>query len=566
MSKPPYRSIALGLCLGAGVACVGEIGDTTGRAPGGGEQPPGPGPVLPPPPVEPEPEVIPPFRPAPAALKRLTRGQYLASVRALLGDVRLPSDLEVDTPLYGFSTVGASSLSLGPRAVEQFEEAALDLAAQVLQDPSRRVAFVGCTPASAEDPCVREFLARFGRKAWRRPPTDEELDRWSAVVTTIATSYRDVWPGLEGAVAGMLQSPSFLYRVELGAPDPSTPGRLAFDGFELATRLAYFLTGSTPDDALLDAAARGELATPAGIEREARRLLALPDAKGALRGFFDEHLKLDRLDGLTKDAATFPQMSETMGGSMRREIQHLVDDVVFTRNVDLRTLFDTRDTFVNDDLARVYGMDAPGGDTLVPRSHPARSPRAGLLTTAGFLALNAHASATSPTLRGKFVRQSMLCQEIPPPPPGVQTTLPEPPAATGPQTLRQRLESLHYANPTCASCHLRMDPVGFGLESFDAIGAFRTTDNGLPVDATGEIDGKTFKNARELAALVRDHAALGPCLARMTYRYATGHLETDGERATLVALAKVLEDGGYRFQELAVAIVTSDGFRFAAAE
>ncbi len=159
----------------------------------------------------------------------------------------------------------------------------------------------------------------------------------------------------------------------------------------------------------------------------------------------------------------------------------------------------------------------------------------------------------------------MLCEDIPPPPPGVNTNLPATDPSQGPQTLRQRLEALHYSNRTCAGCHLRMDPLGFGLENFDAIGAYRTTDNGLPVDPRGDLDGQSFKSARELAHLIRQHPEVGACLARMTYRYATGHLETDGETETLLSLANAFEANGFRFQELAVAIVTSDGFRSAAA-
>lgn len=555
------RALSFAALLAIAPACSGKIGEPGPADPRATPVDPG-DPTRPPGSSDPT-RPIPPFSPAPAALHRLTRAQYGNSLRALFGDVRVPTDLEVDTSLYGFTTVGAASLSIGPRAAEQYEAAALDVAAQVFADDTARTTLVGCAPAVIDDPCVRTFFASFGRRAWRRPLTTEELDRWTGVAATIATAQRSVWTGLELAVAGMLQSPHFLYRVETGVPDPSDATRHRYDGFELASRLSFFLWNGPPDDALLDAAARGDLDTKDGVRAEAVRLLAAPQAERALVAFFDEHFKLDRLEGLTKDAATFPQLTPTLGASMRAELRHAFERVL-EEGVDLRTLFDGRETRVNAELARIYGLGVEA-DGFVPVTHAEGGARAGILTTAGFLALNAHASATSPTLRGRFIRQSLLCQEIPPPPPGVDTTIPEAQAHEERQTLRQRLETLHHENPTCAGCHLRMDPLGFALESFDAIGAYRTTDNGLPVDPRGELDGKTFKSARELSTILRDHEALGPCLSRMAYRYATGHLETTGETATLVELAKALTDNGYRFRELVLAIVTSDGFRFAAA-
>jgi hypothetical protein len=527
--------------------------------------PPDPGPIDPGP-VDPPPKVIPPFAPAPASLKRLTRRHYEQTIRDLLGDVTVPSDLEVDTPLYGFTTVGAASLTVSPRAAEQFEAAALDLARQLFSDGARRESFVGCAPATADEPCVRAFIDRFGLRAFRRPLTIEELDRWSALAVTIATSFRDVWVGLEMTVAGILQSPYFLYRVELGTPDPEDGTRLRYASYEMASRLSYFIASTTPDDELLDAAAAGGLDDAAGIRREVLRLLDREGAKASLGLFFEEHLKLDRLNGLTKDGETYPQMSVTLPAAMKGEVLALVEDIVFARGADLRELFSGRTTFVNAELARVYNLPGIEGDAFQRFTFPANSPRAGILTSPGFLALNSHATATSPTFRGKYVRQALLCQEIPPPPPGVTTTLPEPDPNAGPQTLRQRLETLHLANPTCAACHNRMDPVGFGFESFDAIGAYRTTDNGLPVDPTGDLDGQRFRSTRELAELVARHENLGPCLSRMAYRYASAHLETDGETQTIEDVSTAFATSGYRFKDLVVAIATSDGFRLAAVE
>lgn len=506
----------------------------------------------------------PPFSPAPPVLHRLTRAEYLNTVTDLLGQpLVLPQDLEIDTSLYGFTTVGASSLTIGPRSAEQYEAAALSLAEQVFAEPARRAAFVGCEPAAADDPCVRAFLERFGRRAFRRPLSVEELNAWSGVVVSIAATLRSVNDALELTVAGLLQSPAFLYRVEIGEPDPSDATRRRFTGYEIAARLSSLIWRTTPDEALLRAAASGDLDTVAGIERETERLLASPRSREALAQFFREHLKLDRLDTVSKHAETFPQMSPTMTRSMKREIETMIADIAFDRDADLRELFETNKAWVNEDLARVYNLPGEFGAELTASTHPANSPRSGIITTAGFLALNAHETITSPTFRGRFIRQSLLCQEIPPPPPGVVTELPEPEPGAPPQTLRQRLETLHLKNASCAGCHLRMDPIGFGLEGFDAIGAYRTTDNGLPVDTRSNLDGRDFRNAKELSRLLKDHPELGPCLARMTYRFATGHLETAGELIILRDLAPAFAQSGFRFQSLIRAIVTSDGFRYA---
>lgn len=502
----------------------------------------------------------PPFAPAPATLQRLTRAQYERSLTALLGDVRLPTNLEADTPLYGFSTIGASQLSIANRAAEQFQAAAEDVAHQVFSNASRRMALVGCAPTSATDDCAQGFVSRFGRLAFRRPLTADELTRWRGVAGTVYGTFHDTWVALEWTVAGMLQSPSFLYRIELGSPDPSHPGWRRYDGYEMASRLAFLLWNAPPDSSLLDDAAAGRLDSPSGLRARALAMLADPRAHDAVARFFTEYFKLDRLDTLARDPTAFPLITATLGASMRGEVLRLLDDVVFSRDADLREMFDTRATFVNAELARLYNLPF-SGDGFTRATLPADGPRAGVLTTAAFLTLNAHASATSPTLRGRFIRQYLLCQEIPPPPEGVVTSLP----ASDPMmrtTLRQRLEQ-HRTDPTCAGCHNLMDPLGFSLENFDALGVYRTTDNGLPVDPRGSIDGVEFRSARELAAILREHPRAASCVTRQLYRYATGHVDLESEARALDALSAGFAGEGYRLRALLVALTASDGFRYA---
>ncbi|MBI5515136.1 MAG: DUF1592 domain-containing protein [Deltaproteobacteria bacterium] len=507
--------------------------------------------------ASPEPP-LPPFQAAPGTLHRLTARQYRNAVRDLLGAVTPPADLDVDTSLHGFTSVGASQVDVNPRAAELYEAAALDLSGQAFNDAARRVALVGCEPSRADDDCARGFLARFGRRAFRRPLTGEETGRYVGLSLRTATVFNDPWAGLRYAVAGLLQSPHFLYRVELGQ-GPSEPQGRRYSDFEVASRLSFFLWDSTPDEALLDAAAAGSLGTREGVRGQARRLLQAPAARPAVQHFFAEWLKLERLDTLSRDPGVYPQFTPSLAASMREELLRVVDELVFTRDADLRELFDGRTTFVNPELARLYNLSGVLGPGFERVTFPEGSPRSGVLTSAGFLSLNAHETVTSPTRRGRFVRQFLLCQELRDPPADVP---PLPPPGGVPTTLRQRLE-VHRTAASCAGCHALMDPLGFAFENFDPIGAYRTTDNGLPVDPRGTFEGAPFRSARELGSLLRRDPRTSACVTRMLYRHATGHRETEGEARVLASLSEAFTRNDHRLRELLVELVASDGFRYA---
>jgi len=503
------------------------------------------------------------FTPAPSRLRKLTRAQYENSLRDLFGgSITLAKDaLEEDQEKHGFNSIGASYVTISPRGVEQYEAAAFAVSKQVLENATRKVALVGCTPAGTTDPtCTRTFLAKFGRKAWRRPLTTEELDKWVAIATDAQTKLTSFYEGLEIATTGLLVSPNFLYRVELGEPDPAHKGWLKFTGFEMATRLSFFLKNSTPDDALLDAAEKGELATAEGVRAAATRLIGEVEAKRALDGFFEELLQLPKLETLARDPALFPQMSPTLATSMNQETLKLFEDVVFGRDGDARELFDSQTTFVNPELAKLYGLPAPSGTGFEKVSLPADSMRIGILGHASFLAVNSHVKRSSPTYRGKAIRERFLCESMPAPPGDVP---PLPDGATGDRaTARQRLE-MHRKVEPCKSCHQMMDPMGLGLENFDAIGAFRTTENDATIDPSGDVDGKPFANARELAKVLREDPRTGPCFARNLFRHAAGHVEDKTEEPAVANLISSFQSDGYRVKALVLTIATSDAFRFA---
>ena len=521
-------------------ACVGNIGDRPDGIDGAGG-----------------PTTVPPE----AAMHRLTRSQYENTLLDLFGPIELPPDLETDALLHGFSNVAAASATISPLAAEQFEAAAYHVIAQVFGDVVRRQQLVGCTPTTGDDACTRGFLEDFGLRAWRRPLAADEIDEITTLTATLGDKLDDPWKGLEFGVAALLQSPHFLFRVEQGSPHPERPEQLVLTGWEVATRLSYLVWNSTPDDELLAAAERGDLASAEGIAAEAERLLEAPRARRALLHFYGEFLNLQRLADLTKNVEVYPQMSTTLGHSMRREIEKTFEHLVFEEDGDVRQLLDSKVTFVNAELAELYGLPTKERAAWWQVVWDEDSPRAGLLGTAGILALYAHNTATSPTLRGKFIRMNVLCQDIPAPPPGVVTSLD---GAGDAKTMRDKLAA-HREDPTCAACHDKMDPLGLGLENFDAIGAYRTTENGYPIDATGDLDGQPFDGARDLAEMLATMPEVGSCVARRFYRHGLGHLEERAEEPAIEALAARFAEGGYRVKDLVAQLVVSDAFRFASA-
>jgi len=540
-----------------------------GEAMGGAIVPPSPqvggeaagGSTAPPPPPGPE------LQPAAARLVRLTRSQYQATLRVLLGaDLAIPQDLDPDTPLHGFTTVGGSEITISPRAAEQFEAAALNVAQQVVTDAGRRAAVIGCEVTAGDDACARGFYERFLRRAFRRPVSAEELEAFATLARQTGDTLRDPWQGVGYAVAAALQSPDVLYRVEVGEPDPARPGGWRFTDYEMASRLSYFLWNEPPDDALLTAAERGLLVTSDGLRAEAERLLADPRAESALLAFFGEYINLDRVSGVQRDRSDFPQMSPTLAASMRTELEALFTDVAFTRDAPFAELITSRRVFVNGELAALYGLPFPldsAPEAFVPVDLPGNSPRGGLLGTAGILSAYAHRTVTSPTLRGKFVQNALLCFDVPPPPPGVSTSLEEDPPGASPSTTREKI-SRHATDPTCNGCHQFMDPIGLALEHFDAIGAYRTTEFGVPIDASGELAGAEYRGLSGLAGVLRAHPDVGACLVRRMYRFATGHLEEPGEQPAIFSLVAALSDDEFRVRSTALEIVLSPGFRLTA--
>lgn len=492
-------------------------------------------------------------------LRRLSTVEYENSVQDVFQVESLPAlELEADTRLNGLTAIGGTNLALSPRATELYEQAAYRVADALLGDEALRQSIAGCDAAQAG--CAEQFLGRLGLRAFRRPLTAAELARFVGVAAQGATGLGDAWEGLSYAVAGILQSPHFLYRVELGTPSPEDARVRTLDEYELASRLSYALWSTTPDDTLLDAASLGTV--NASLASHVDRLLGAPRAAGAVEGFYGEYLGLSGLATLGKLTELFPEFTDALKQAMREETVRAAADWSFASNGDFRELFTSRATYVNAELAALYGVPAPPGEGFSRVELPADGERAGLLGHASLLSLYAHESSTSATLRGKFVREVLLCQGVPAPPPTVITTLPEP----GPdaRTARDRL-AVHSADPACGSCHALMDPIGLGLENFDAIGRYRTMENDAPIDASGQLHpddpASVFDGPVELGTVLSQDPRVSACLVRTLYRHASGTLEQPNAEPVLAELATSFTASGHQLRELLHAMIVHPAFR-----
>jgi hypothetical protein len=511
-------------------------------------------------------EALPPFAPAPATLHRLTDRQLRHTWADLVG-VTWTGALPADYVLHGYATVGGAEQTLPPADLELLDGAAWAVAEDAVPDAATAAALLGCevggdTDAAVDEPCLRTWLAAFLRRAWRRPATRPEVDALVALHDAVR-GIETPTVAVQAVVASVLESPHLVFRVEIGRADPDHPGRRVLTGLELASRLAYFLTDAPPDDDLLAAAEAGELDTPDGLRAAAERLLDTPRADDAFVAFWAETLEVERIDETDKDLTLFPQVDDALRTAMADELRWLFRDVMLEHDGTFAELLTTDVAYVDAGLAKVYGLPPVEGRHVRVTLDPAQA-RGGLLGRAGVLAAFSHATRTSPTRRGKFVQNRLLCHTIPPPPPGVVASLDAVPD-DGQHTLRERLEQ-HATVPVCASCHRQMDPIGFGLEHFDPIGRYQWNDPSLKsVDATGTLDDVPFDGAAELGRVVAEHPDFPGCMALQLYRHALGRAEQDPELAAVDDLARALVDGGGRLRPLVLALVGHEAFRTASA-
>lgn len=543
----------------------------------------------------------------PVLLRRLTHSQYNNTVRDLLGDQTRPADefppedfvngfknqaaVQAIPPLLAESySAAAEKLAQhayeagyfkGLTACRQATEAALDgdhgspergaaVVAAVSSPPpgGRRVVSLAAVRTPPLQVCDGKFIRSFGLKAFRRPLTEAEYGRYAALFEKEAARAHGPARGAAIVVEAMLQSPNFLFRIERGRAGP-------WKQYETASRLSYFLWDTMPDDALLRLAAAGRLGTKGQVERVARRLLGDPRAHQALGEFVSEWLRFDRLLNGVRDRERFPEFNSELALAMTEETRRLVSHLVWDDG-NFMELFAADYGFLNSELATLYGLRAPA-EEFGRVKFPSPFDRAGFLGEATFLSLTSKPAGTSPTARGLFVREQLLCQKVPNPPPGVNQNLPLPTEAK-PLTTRERM-TMHRTNEPCARCHSLIDPIGFGFERFDAIGKQRVKESvelagsyghhekpkkaELDIDSSGTIRGiahSDFSSPKEIGERLAEEPVCQNCIVRQLFRYAFGRPETPADEATLENAEGAFRDSQFRFKELMIALVRSDLF------
>jgi hypothetical protein len=500
----------------------------------------------------------------PAPLRRLTNVEYLNALHDLFPnvDVTLPA-LPPDIPVAGFENA-AEAQQASDVLVARYETIANLYAAAATKDPGDLRALVGCsdwsTPSLATS-CSDTFFSTTGLRIFRRPLDADERERlesrfrgWQAAV--------DFEGAAQLTLSAMLQSPQFLYRPEPVARAQTAGSVVAIDSFAMASRLSFFLWESVPDATLLDAASRGALATESQIRDATLRMLDDPRAERVFWDFPRQWLGLDRILLEEHAARTIdPAWTSATQASAQRETELFVRNVLAAGGT-LRDLMTSRRAWIDDEMARIYGMSAPAVAWTEVELRDGE--RAGLLTRASFLAGYSHRGATSPPVRGNGIELHMLCRLPMSPPPGVDLSQPTAKPGDGPKTTRTLFEE-RTQPAMCQSCHADLNGLGFGLESYDAAGRWRTSENGLPIDASGAIRGTdvdgAFRGAIELSEDLAKSNAVHTCATQEMVRYALGRAPTRAELPAVESLAKGFALGGGDVRSLLLAIATSPSFR-----
>jgi hypothetical protein len=509
----------------------------------------------------------------PAVIRRLTQDQYRQSIEDVFGaGIQLGGRFEPELRLNGLTAVGTGRVSVTASGFEQYDTMARSVAAQVLDESHRRV-LLGCKPAKPSEPddvCAGSFLSKAGRLLFRRRLTAQELQTEVRVAHSGAQSLGDFYEGLQLGLADLLVSPMFLFRHERVEPDPEHPGSYRLDSFSKASQISFLLWNTTPDDELLRAAESGELNTDRGLQKQVDRLLASPLLESGIRAFFSDMLGFDQFATLSKDATLYPKFTPKAVADSQEQTLRTIVDLVLTQRGDYRDLFTTRKTFLTPTLGVIYGVpvvaDTPIGtpEQWVPHEYPQGDPRTGILTQASFVALHAHPGRSSPTIRGKALRELVMCQKVPDPPGNVDFKVVQDTTNPHFRTARERVTA-HRTMPTCAGCHKMIDPMGLALENFDGAAGFRTRENDALIDTSGELDGVQFQDAAGLGRAVHDNPATSACLVSRLYSYGAGRPPVKSEASWIRSLGKQFATDGYRVPDLLRRIATGDVLYRAAA-
>ncbi len=504
----------------------------------------------------------------PAPLRRLTSSEYLNALHDLFPNLALtlPS-LPADAIIGGFDNA-ASAQAPSDVAIARYETIANLYAAAATVDDAAVTALVGCDWSTSDlaTSCSTKFIEEEGRRIFRRPLTSDEFARlqtkfvgWQSAV--------DFEAATQLTLATMLQAPQFIYRPEpvVADEDPST--LVAVDAYELASRLSFFLWSSTPDDALLDAADSGALLGEDGVRTQATRMLQDDRARRTLWDFHRQWLALDLVvtTGQTYRTPDIdPNWSLQTVTSSETETELFVENTLMSGGT-LHDLLLSPHAWVDGEMSRVYKLPTPADPTTFNAVDLPADQRGGLLTRVAFLAGTSHAGGTSPPIRGNAVQLRLLCELPISPPPNADLSMPTAPPGSGPQTTRMLFEQ-RTSPATCQGCHASLNGIGFGFENYDAAGAYRTTENGLSIDASGvlmgtDVDGP-FDGALELSQILDRSSVVHRCATQQWMRYALGRAPVNAELPLVDSWTSAFQSSGGDVHTLLMNIVTSPTFRY----
>jgi hypothetical protein len=495
-------------------------------------------------------------------MRRLNSTEYNNTVRDLLGTSLRPADaFPPDEVSDGFNTIG-STLAIPPSRLESYEAAAQSLVDELFELPmadARRKSVLSCPlDAGQEEACGEKILSGLMRGAFRRPPDAAEVSRFTQLAKTVRGLGANAEEGLKAAMRAVLMAPQFVFRIEKDSASGSVTASAVSD-YELATRLSYFIWASMPDPELFAEADAGHLTQQVGtLTAQLDRMLASPKAASLAESFAGQWLGLPALATKLPSVSAFPAYDPTLLSSAATETKQFFEELLKT-DAPIESLITADFSVIDGRLAKNYGVTASGQDFV--RTSLSGTPRVGILGQASFLLGTSHPDRTSPVKRGAWVLTNLLCAQPPPPPQMVAELLT--PTPGGGATLRQQLEK-HRASPQCSGCHTLMDPIGLALENFDAIGQYRTEDNGVAIDARGTLpSGVMINGGRELAFALAEDPRYAPCVTQQLLTYAVGRTFDNTEAKAYAATVASDASGGGTFGWKAAlrAVVSSEAFR-----
>ena len=500
-----------------------------------------------------------------APLRRITRFEYTNTVRELLTDPtptgsQLPSE-EIGN---GFSN-SADHQSASSSLIADYGTVAEAAAARAVATPAVMARYAPCAAsvtAATQDACARTMIEKFAPLAYRRPLAAGEADELLALQKSVTAKSTFV-TGIASVIEAVLQSPDFLYRVEFGVDDPARAGVRRPSGDEMATRLSYLFWGTSPDDTLRAAAQRGELLTNDGVRKQAERLVADGKAHEVSAFFFDNLLPINALSELERDKTHFPTFSKTIGSLLRVETQTFLENEIFGNNASWPSMITANYTYVNGPLAAYYGIPGVQGDTFVKVPLPDTKKRLGLLLQGGIMAGTITTNESNPVLRGSFVINKILCQNILlPTDPAILAQVKVPEGVTG-KTARERF-SKHSEQAVCKACHQSLDPIGFALENFDPVGLWRDTENQVMIDASGGVPGTegTVNGPVELVQKLATTDDVKTCFATHWADFAYGRITGEGDECTKASIDESFKKSGYNVKQMLVDLTQTDAFLY----